>query len=222
MAGPVKLAALVLAACAFAVIAARADPPPLKIGVLTDASGPYVDFGRPGLRGRRRNGGKGFRRGGFGPGVSRSSSATRSTSPTSPSASRGAGSDVEGVSAVTDLPVTPVAFSVQALAKEKNRTVLITAGATTDITARLSPIGSSHWADDTHAMATSIAKAVTASGRENLVLPHRRHRLRRRAAEGHDRRGREGRRQGAGERQISDQRAGLLFATVAGAGLGRG
>ncbi len=53
---------------------------------------------------------------------------------------------------------------MQALAKEKNRTVLITAGATTDITYKYCAIGSSHWADDSYAMASSIAKAETAAG----------------------------------------------------------
>ena len=72
--------------------------------------------------------------------------------------------DTEGVSAVIDLPVTPVAFAVQALAKEKNRTVMITASAATEITSKFCSPVSTHWADDTHALAAGTAKAVTASG----------------------------------------------------------
>ena len=63
-----------------------------------------------------------------------------------------------------DLPVTPVAFAVQALAKEKNRSVLITAAATSDFTQkRCSPV-STHWADDSHALAAGTAKAISDAG----------------------------------------------------------
>ena len=158
-----RLAALALAAFAFAVIAARAEPPPLKIGVLTDASGPYVDSGGQGSVVAAEMAAKDF----GGEVLGRKIEIVLGDTLNKPDVAVGIARrwfDVEGVSAVTDLPVTPVAFSVQALAKEKNRTVLITAGATTDITAKYCSIGSSHWADDTHAMATSIAKAVTASG----------------------------------------------------------
>jgi branched-chain amino acid transport system substrate-binding protein len=63
-----------------------------------------------------------------------------------------------GVDAIMDLPVTPVAAAVQQIAREKGRTVMITASAVSEFTAKnCSPV-SSHWADDTHALTTGVAR----------------------------------------------------------------
>jgi branched-chain amino acid transport system substrate-binding protein len=160
---PVLKAAALTLALTLAAISARADAPPLKIGVLTDASGPYIDSGGQGSVVAAEKAAKDF----GGEVLGRKIEILLGDTLNKPDVAVGVARrwfDVEGVSAITDLPVTPVAFSVQALAKEKNRTVLITAGATTDITAKYCAPGSSHWADDTYAMATSIAKAETAAG----------------------------------------------------------
>jgi branched-chain amino acid transport system substrate-binding protein len=153
------------AALAFALMlaAVAADADPLKIGVLTDASGPFVDSGGPGSVTAAEMAVKDF----GGEVLGRKVEIVLGDTLNKPDVAAGIARrwfDVEGVSAITDLPVTPIAFAVQAIAKEKNRTVLITAGATTDITAKYCAIGSSHWADDSYAMATSIAKADTAAG----------------------------------------------------------
>ena len=157
-----KTAALALA-LTLAAAAAHADAPPLRIGVLTDESGPFVDSGGPGSVFAAELAAKDF----GGEVLGRKIEIVHADTLNKPDVAAGIARkwfDVDGVSAVTDLPVTPVAFAVQALAKEKNKTVLITAGATTDITAKFCAIGSSHWADDSYAMATSIAKAETAAG----------------------------------------------------------
>ncbi len=72
--------------------------------------------------------------------------------------------DTEGVQAVVDLPVTPVALAVQQLAKEKNRTVMITAAAISEFTSKLCSPVSTHWADDTHALTTGTARALLEHG----------------------------------------------------------
>ncbi len=157
-----KSAALALV-FTLAGFAARADSPPLKIGVLTDESGPFVDSGGPGSVAAAEMAVEDF----GGEVLGRKIEIVHGNTLNKPDVAGAIARrwfDVEGVDAITDLPVTPVAFAVQALAKEKNRTVLITAGATTDITYKYCAIGSSHWADDTYAMATSIAKAETATG----------------------------------------------------------
>jgi len=157
-----KTAALAFA-LSFAAAAAHADGPPLKIGVLTDESGPFVDSGGPGSVLAAEMAVDDF----GGEVLGRRIEIVHADTLNTPAVAVGVARrwfDVEGVDAITDLPVTPVAFAVQALAKEKNRTVLITAGATTDITYKYCSIGSSHWADDSYAMATSIAKAETAAG----------------------------------------------------------
>jgi branched-chain amino acid transport system substrate-binding protein len=158
---PVLKTALLALVLTLAAAFANADP--LKIGVLTDASGPFVDSGGPGSVTAAEMAVKDF----GGEVLGRKVEIVLGDTLNKPDVALGIARrwfDVEGVSAITDLPVTPVAFAVQALAKEKNRTVLITAGATTDITAKYCAPGSSHWADDSYAMATSIAKAETAAG----------------------------------------------------------
>src|SRR6201992_1605647 len=137
--------AMALAVFALAAIPARADPPPLKIGVLTDASGPFVDSGGPASVTAAEMAAQDF----GGEVLGRKIEILLGDTLNKPDVAAGIARrwfDVEGVAAITDLPVTPVAFAVQALAKEKNRTVLITAGATTDITAKYCAPGSSHWA----------------------------------------------------------------------------
>ena len=59
-----------------------------------------------------------------------------------------------------DLPVTPIALAVQELAKQKNRTVMITASAASEFTSKFCSPVSTHWADDTHALAAGTARAV--------------------------------------------------------------
>lgn len=161
MAG-LRTAALALA-FSLAAFAAQAEAPPLKIGVLTDESGPFVDSGGPGSVLAAEMAVKDF----GGEVLGRKIEIVHADTQNKPDVAVGVARrwfEVEGVAAVTDLPVTPVAFAVQALAKEKNRTALITAGATTDITYKYCAIGSSHWADDSYEMATSIAKAETEAG----------------------------------------------------------
>jgi branched-chain amino acid transport system substrate-binding protein len=66
-----------------------------------------------------------------------------------------------GVDAIIDLPVTPVAAAVQQVAREKGRTVMITASAVTEFTSKNCAPTSSHWADDTHALTTGVARLMT-------------------------------------------------------------
>ncbi len=156
-AGAISFCALLAAAPALAQNA------PLKIGVLTDESGPYADSSGPGsilaaemavadfggsVKGRKIE----------------IVHADTQNKPDVASAIARRWFDTEGVNAIVDLPVTPIAAAVQALAKEKNRTVMITASATSDFTAKWCSPVSTHWADDSHALAAGTAKAISASG----------------------------------------------------------
>ena len=137
--------------------------PTLRIGVLTDEAGPYADSAGPGsilaaemavadfggsVKGRRIE-------------------VVHADTLNKPDVAVGIARrwyDTEGVSAIVDLPVTPVALAVQQLAKEKNRTVMITASASSDFTSKACSPVSSHWADDSHALAAGTAKAIEAGG----------------------------------------------------------
>lgn len=68
--------------------------------------------------------------------------------------------DQEGVSAITDMPISSAALAVQALAREKKRTMLISTAVTSDLTGKAcSPYGS-QWADDSYTLATSIVQGI--------------------------------------------------------------
>ena len=142
--------------------AALADPAPLRIGVLTDASGPFVDSGGPGSKLAAEMAAADFGGEVLGRKIEIVIGDTQNKPDVAAAVAR-RWFDVEGVSAVTDLPVTPIAFAVQAIAKEKGKTVMVTAAATADLTAKFCALNSSHWADDTHALAGS-AKAIVEGG----------------------------------------------------------
>lgn len=154
--------ALGLAVCAQPA-AAQTAAAPLKIGVLTDETGPYADSSGPGSVLAAEMAVADF--GGAVKG--RKVEIVHADTLNKPDVAAGIARrwfDTEGVSAIVDLPVTPVAFAVQSLAKEKNRSVLITASATSDFTFKACSPVSTHWADDSHALAAGTAQAIMAGG----------------------------------------------------------
>lgn len=70
--------------------------------------------------------------------------------------------DTEGVEAITDLAVSSVSLSVAALAAGKRRSVLISGGATSDLTGKNCSPFTTHWADDTYALSAGPSKALVA------------------------------------------------------------
>ena len=63
------------------------------------------------------------------------------------------GTKNEGVAAIVDLPVTPVAFAVQTLAKQMDKTGDDHCSATSDITSKACAPQNTHWGENTHALA---------------------------------------------------------------------
>lgn len=153
------VAALVLSTAAQAQFANDV----VKIGVLTDEAGPYADSAGPGSTLAAEMAVADF--GGTVKG--HKVEIVHADTANKPDVAAGVARrwfDTEGVSAIVDLPVTPVAFAVQDLAVAKKKTVMITAAATTDITTKRCNVVSSHWADDNNALAGGTAKAIMASG----------------------------------------------------------
>ena len=155
--------------CAFAALVLLAVPAsaqtaegPLKIGVLTDEAGPYADSAGPGAILAAEMAAADF--GGAVKG--RKVEIVHADTANKPDVAAGVARrwfDTEGVAAIVDLPVTPVAFAVQDIAIAKKKTVMITAAATTDITTKRCNIVSTHWADDNNALAGGTAKAIMAA-----------------------------------------------------------
>jgi len=143
-------------------VRARAQLAAVRIGVLTDESGPYAASGGAGSVAAARMAVQDFGGTVLGLPVEVLRADTQNKPDVAGSIAR-AWYD-SGVDAVTDLPVTPVAAAVQQVARERSRTVLITAAAVTEFTSKSCSPVSSHWADDTHAMAAGTGKVLTEGG----------------------------------------------------------
>lgn len=135
----------------------------VKIGVLTDEAGPYADSAGPGsvLAAEMAVADFGGKVKGHTVQIVHGDTANK---PDVAASVARRWFDTEGVSAVVDLPVTPVAFAVQDVAIQKKKTVMITAAATTDFTTKRCNVVSTHWGDDNHALAGGTAKAILSSG----------------------------------------------------------
>ena len=134
----------------------------VRIGVLTDEAGPYASSGGAGSVAAARMAVQDFGATVLGLPIEILRADTQNKPDVAGSIARGWYDS--GVDAITDLPVTPVAAAVQQVARDKARTVLITAAAVTEFTSKLCAPVSSHWADDTHAMAAGTAKVLTEGG----------------------------------------------------------
>ena len=135
---------------------------PVRIGVLTDEAGPYASSGGPGSIAAARLAVQDF-----GPAVlGQPIEVIHADTLNKPDAAGAIARQWydEGVDAITDLPVTPVAAAALQAAREKSRTVMITAAAVTEFTSKLCAPVSSHWADDTHALAAGSSQVLTKAG----------------------------------------------------------
>ena len=141
---------------------AKAQQDRVRIGVLTDEAGPYASSGGAGSVAAARMAVQDFGTTVLGLPIEILRADTQNKPDVAGSIARGWYDS--GVDAITDLPVTPVAAAVQQVARDKARTVLITAAAVTEFTSKLCAPVSSHWADDTHAMAAGTAKVLTEGG----------------------------------------------------------
>lgn len=161
---PVSRRALAaLLAAPWLVGRAGAGETPLRIGVLTDETGPYADSGGPGSvlaaqMAAADGGGHVLGR------PIEIVHADHQNKPDIAAAIAGRWYDEAGVEAIIDLPVTAIALAVQEVAKRRQKTVMITAAATSDLTAKSCTPVSTHWADDTHALTAGTAKAVLDGG----------------------------------------------------------
>lgn len=152
----------VLAGAALLGGRARAQEAPVRIGVLTDEAGPYASSGGAGSVAAARMAVQDFGATVLGRPVEIIRADTQNKPDVAGSIARGWYDG--GVDAITDLPVTPVAAAVQQVARDKLRTVLITGAAVTEFTSKTCAPVSSHWADDTHALAAGTAKVLTEAG----------------------------------------------------------
>ncbi|PYB72291.1 ABC transporter substrate-binding protein [Rhizobium wuzhouense] len=150
-------------AAAAPVTAADISDGVVKIGVLTDMSGPYADNVGAGAFLAAQMAAEDF--GGTVAGVPiEIIQADHQNKPDIGSAVANKWYDTEKVDAITEVVSSAVALSVQEISKAKNRTFLATGPGTPDLTGKAcSPVGV-HWAYDNYAYANVVAGAAVRRG----------------------------------------------------------
>lgn len=158
--------ASVLAAAPVAAARVQGAPPVLRLGVLTDLSGPYRDTSGSNSVACVRQA------------VQEAQAALPSLKVEVLQADHQNKADVgatvarrwfdrDGVDAVVDVPNSAVALAVAEVAREKDKVCLASGAATTDLTGpRCSP-NTIHWGFDSYMLARSLGGALTRAGRDS-------------------------------------------------------
>ena len=161
-----RLALGAAAGAALVPVARAQGRPVIRIGVLNDQSGPYRDDGGPTSAvcvrqavqefGDRSSGSGGFdievlvadhqNKPDVGAGIARQ------------------WFDRDGVDAVVDVPTSSVALAVNTVCRERNKVMLNSGAATTDLTGAQCSPNTVHWTYDTYMLARSTGGAMTRAG----------------------------------------------------------
>lgn len=158
---------LILSCVAFALLinSASAEVPGnlVKIGVLSDFSGPFADQAGKGSLVAAQMAAEDF--------AAESKdlkveivSADHQNKPDLGASIARRWIDQDGVTAIVDLPNSGVALAVNTIMKEKNRTMLASGSATSDLTGKFCEPTTVQWALDTWALGNAMGRAVTERG----------------------------------------------------------
>ncbi|MCB4820625.1 ABC transporter substrate-binding protein [Roseicella aerolata] len=149
-----------------AVAPAQVSDEVVRIGVLTDLSGPYADFAGPGSVLATRmaiedHGGRALGK------PVEAIGGDHQNKPDVGGALARRWIDTERVDMIIDMPNSAVALAVQQVGRERNRIIINASAASTEITGRqCSPVGF-HWVSDSYALSTGTTRAVMAQGGKN-------------------------------------------------------
>ncbi len=143
--------------------APRAQTPPLRLGVLTDMSGPYAGNTGAGSVLGARLAAEDFMRANPGIRVEVVGADAQNRVDIGLQLARN-WFDREGVDAVLDVPTSAIALGLVDLVREKNKVGLITAAAASDLTGGKCGPNHVHWVYDTWAMSHAVATAMVAEG----------------------------------------------------------
>src|ERR687893_32775 len=136
----------------------------IRIGVLTDMSGPYRDINGPVSVACSRLAAQEFGSRGFETEVLVADHQNR------PDVALNIARqwyDRDGVDAVVNLAASPVALAVAELTREKNKVALATSPATSDLTGRACTANTLHWVYDTYMLANSTGGATVRAGSDS-------------------------------------------------------
>ena len=147
------------AACALAQTPAAT----LKVGVLTDTTSVYADFGGQGSIDAAQMAIDDFGGTVAGMKIELVSADHQNKADIGSSIAR-RWFDQEGVDAIVDLPNSSVALAVQNLARERQKVLLITSAVSSDITGKFCSPTTAHWTYDTYSQAHVTGSALVAQG----------------------------------------------------------
>jgi branched-chain amino acid transport system substrate-binding protein len=151
------------AATALPLTRVRAQAPTLKIGVLTDLSGPYKDIGGPLAVDCVRLAVQDFGASGKGINVEIVSADHQNKPDVGASIAR-QWFDRDGVDVITDVPNSGVALAISGVAKEKNKVFLACNPGTSELTGKACNANTIHWSYDTWMLAHSTGGALVKQG----------------------------------------------------------
>lgn len=156
--------------CAAAVFALVASPiyaqisdGVIKIGVMNDQSGTYADLAGPGSVVAARMAVEDF-------GAAKKGMkveivvADHQNKPEVGSSIARQWYDVDKVDAIVDVPTSSVALAVNQVTREKNKVLIVSTGATVDLTGKACSPNTIHWTYDTWSLANGTGNAVVKNG----------------------------------------------------------
>ena len=154
---------LALTALGIGSAAAQVPNNSVKVGVLSDFSGPFSDQGGKGSLVAAQMAAEDFAKENTGLKVE-ILSADHQNKPDIGSAIARRWFDQENVDAVVDLPNSGVGLAINTIAKEKNRVMLASSTATSDLTGKFCQPTTVQWSLDTWALGNAVGKAITDRG----------------------------------------------------------
>jgi branched-chain amino acid transport system substrate-binding protein len=135
----------------------------VKIGILNDQSGPYSDLAGPGSVVAAKMAVEDF-------GAAKKNlkvevlSADHQNKPDVGSQIARQWYDVDKVDAIFDVPTSSVVLAVNQIAREKKKPIIVSTGATSDLTGKACSPTSIHWTYDTWALANGTGSAIVKTG----------------------------------------------------------
>jgi branched-chain amino acid transport system substrate-binding protein len=157
------LAAAVTLALGTGVAHAQISGNVVKIGVLNDQSGTYADLAGPGSVLAARMAVEDFQK------TNKDLKveivfADHQNKPDVGSQIARKWFDAEGVDAIVDVPTSSVVLAVNQIAKDKNRVLIVSTGATSDLSGKACTPNSVHWTYDTWQLANGTGSAIVKTG----------------------------------------------------------
>ena len=158
------LLATAAAASAVPLVRARSQgAPTIKIGVLNDMSGPYMNTGGPTSIVCTKQALEDFGVSGKGLNVEVINADHQNKPDLAVSIAR-QWFDRDGVDMLLDVPTSSVALAVQSVAREKNKVYLNSGAASSDLTGKACSPNTIHWTYDTYMLARSTGGAMVKAG----------------------------------------------------------